>query len=285
MVDFSFSKHPSNQDMRSSKILAKIRAGRVARVACTGSPIAMFPALAAHFHYDGIWVDAEHRTWDPREVQMMIANHCAADIDCLWRPPSKEKNALYRLLEEGASGLMIPHVGTADEARFLVQAVKFPPLGDRGFCGGGRDASFWVGAPKDYTDQANRETFLTVQIETPDALENAEAIAAVPGVDMIFLGPGDMSLRLGCTPAVNDPKMLEVQKKIAAACRKYGKAWGRPVGTAEDARVIIELGAQLIAFGSEFGGLHKHLSECSDQFDELLKEVSGAPAIATGKTY
>ncbi len=275
--------------MRKSKILAKLRAGKIARVACTGSPIGMFPALAAHFHYDGVWVDAEHRTWDPHEAQAMIASHHAADIDCLWRAVTKEKTALYRLLEEGASGLMIPHVGTADEARALVQAVKFPPLGDRGFCGGGRDANFWVGAPKDYTTQANRETFLTVQIETPEALANAGAIAAVPGVDVLFLGPGDMSLRLGCTAAVSDPGMLEVQRQIAAACRQHGKAWGRPVGTADDARTIIDLGAQLVVLGSEFGALHKHLSECSAQFDALLGEVSGAsatsPAATTGKTY
>ena len=272
--------------MRRSKILAKIHAGKVARVCSTGSPITMFPALAAHFHYDGIWLDAEHRVWEPRELDAMLAQHHAADIDCLLRPPTKEKNALYRLLEDGASGLMIPHVSTADHARALVQAIKFPPLGDRGFCGGGRDASYWVGAPKDYTTQANRETFLTVQIETPEALENAEAIAAVPGVDVLFLGPGDMSLRLGCTAAVTNPQMLEVQKKIAAAARKHGKTWGRPVGTADDARVIIGLGAQLVAFGSEFGGLHKHLSECSAQFDELLNEVSGAPlATPAGKTY
>lgn len=98
--------------MRKSKILAKIRAGKVARVCSTGSPIVMYPALAAHFHYDGIWLDAEHRVWDAREADAMLARHHAADIDCLWRPPTKEKNALYRLLEDGATGLMIPHVST-----------------------------------------------------------------------------------------------------------------------------------------------------------------------------
>ncbi len=238
--------------MRTSKIIAKLRAGKVARVACASSPITMFPALAAHFHYDGVWVDAEHRARDPREAQTMIANHYAADIDCLWRPATKEKNALYRLLEEGASGLMIPHVSTPDEARALVQAMKFPPLGSRGLCGGGRDANFWVGKPDDYTTQANRETFLAVQIETQEALHNLDAIAAVEGVDVLFLGPGDMSIRLGCSAAVTDPKMLEVQKQIAAACRRYGKFWGRPIGSAADAVVLIDLGARLIAFGSEF---------------------------------
>ncbi|HEY2574486.1 MAG TPA: aldolase/citrate lyase family protein, partial [Verrucomicrobiaceae bacterium] len=136
--------------MRRSKILAKLRAGKVARICSTGSLIATYPALAAHFHYDGIWMDAEHRAWNPREIDAMIARHHAADIDCMWRPSTKEKNALYRLLEDGATGLMIPHVSTPEQARDLVQAVKFHPLGDRGFDGGGRDASFWVGAPKDY---------------------------------------------------------------------------------------------------------------------------------------
>ncbi|HRH96501.1 MAG TPA: aldolase/citrate lyase family protein [Prosthecobacter sp.] len=271
--------------MRTSKVLAKLRAGKVARICCCGSPIAFFPAMAVHFHYDGIWLDGEHRAWEAREIETMLGRHHAADIDCMWRPPTKEKNGLYRLLEDGAAGLMIPHVGSADEARALVSAIKFPPLGDRGFCGGGRDADYWIGKPADYTDAANRETFLTVQIETPQALENAEAIAAVPGVDILFIGPGDMSLRLGCTPGVNDPVMMDVQKKIAAACRKHGKAWGRPVGSAADAKTLIDLGAQFIVHGSEFGGIHAHFTACAADFDSILGEVAGALAIPEGKTY
>lgn len=239
--------------------------------------MAFFPAIAAHFRYDGIWVDAEHRVWDGRDTEAMLGRHHAADIDCIWRPPTKEKNALYRLLEDGASGLMIPHVGTAEDARALVNAMKFPPLGDRGFCGGGRDASYWVGKPADYIDQANRETFLVAQIETPQALENVDAIAAVPGVDVLFLGPGDMSIRLGCTPGVNDPVMMEVQKKIAAAARKHGKAWGRPIGTAADAKAIIEIGAQFVVHGSEFGALYQHLGQCATEFDEVLGSSTTGP--------
>jgi 4-hydroxy-2-oxoheptanedioate aldolase len=181
---------------------------------------------------------------------------------------------------------MIPHVSTPEQARELVQAVKFPPLGDRGLDGAGRDANYWVGAPKDYTTRANRETLLVVQIETPQALENATAIAAVPGVDVLFIGPADMALRLGCTPSVNDAKMMEAQKKVAAAARQHGKAWGRPVGTAAEARVIIEVGAQLVAFGNDFAALHSHLSQCADQFDELLTEDSSAAvSVLADKAY
>jgi 4-hydroxy-2-oxoheptanedioate aldolase len=255
--------------MRPSKVLAKIRAGQVARVCSTGSPIATFPALAAHFGYDGVWVDGEHRAWDPQQISAMIARHHSADIDCVWRPSTKEKNGLYRLLEDGAAGLMIPNVRDAEEARALVEAVKFPPLGDRGLCGGGRDAAYWVGKPDDYTTQANRETFLVVQIETPQALEKVDAIAAVPGVAVLFLGPGDMSLRLGCTAAVDDPKMRDAQEKIATAASQHGKAWGRPVGTAAELSAIVASGAQFVAYGSEFGALTSHLAACGAVFDSL----------------
>lgn len=244
--------------------------------------------MAAHFHYDGIWVDAEHRVWDPREIDSMIGRHYAADIDCIWRPPTKEKNGLYRLLEDGASGLMIPHVSTAEQAKSLVQAMKFPPLGDRGFDGAGRDASFWFGAPKDYVAQANLETFLVVQIETQEALDNVDAIAAVPGVDVLFIGPGDLSLRLGCAPGVNDPTMMEAQKRVAAAARQHGKTWGRPVGNAEDAATIIGIGALFVVLGSEFVALIHQMTTCSNHFDELLSEVGGISKQvqdSAGKTY
>jgi 4-hydroxy-2-oxoheptanedioate aldolase len=261
--------------MRKSKVLAKLRAGKVARIFSIGSPLGMIPTMAAHFHYDGVWVDAEHRVWDPREVDTMLARHYAADVDCIWRPPTKEKTGLYRLLEDGATGLMIPHVSTAEHARALVQSIKFPPLGDRGFDGAGRDAGFWFQAPKDYIAQANRETFLVVQIETQEALDNVDAIAEVPGVEVLFIGPGDLSLRLGSSPSVTDPSMMEAQRQVAAAAAQHGKAWGRPVGTAADARVIIELGAQFVAMGSEFVGLTRQFSDCAAEFDQLLNEENG----------
>jgi 4-hydroxy-2-oxoheptanedioate aldolase len=256
--------------MRSSKVLAKLRAGKVARVSCVGEFLPFFPRMAAHFRYDGIWVDAEHRAWEKREIAAAMALHHAADIDCIWRPPTLEKSGLYRLLEDGATGLMIPHVSTPERAKELVQAVKFPPLGDRGLDGAGFDAGFLLGAPADYTAQANRETFLVVQIETPLALENAEAIAAVPGVDVLFLGPGDLSLRLGCTPAVRDPQIADAQRRVNDAARRHGKAWGRPVASIEDVRTVVEQGARLVAFGSAFWGIHQHLAECAGGLDAVL---------------
>jgi 4-hydroxy-2-oxoheptanedioate aldolase len=258
--------------MRRSKVLAKLRAGKVARICSFANFLPFVPRMAAHFGYDGIWVDGEHRPFDPREAQSLIAYHHLADIDCMWRPPTLEKTLLYRFLEDGAAGLMVPHVSTPERAEQLVQATRFPPLGDRGLDGSGLDGDFYVNLPKTYPQEANRETFLVVQIETPLALENVEAIAAVPGVDVLFLGPGDLSLRLNCTPAVTDPTIMSAQQRIAAAARKHGKAWGRPVGSAEEAKPIIDLGAQFIAFGSIHWAIYRHLQDCQAQFDKLLDE-------------
>ena len=262
--------------MRHSKILAKIRAGKVARVCSTGTPAIYFPQMAAHFGYDAVWVDAEHRAWDAREAREMILRHHQADIDCVWRPSTLEKSGLARLLEDGATALMIPQVNTAARARELVEATKFPPLGDRGLDGSGLDAGFWVKKPNDYPQHANRETALIVQIETPLALDHAEEIAAVEGVDIVFMGPGDLSLRLGCQPSLQDPVLRAALERMAAACRKSRKPWGFPAGTIEDAKLLMDMGAQFINFGSEFFGIFQHLEACAAQWNELSGEVHDA---------
>ena len=131
-----------------------------------------------------------------REVEALLLTSHRFDIDIMVRPPTLEKTGLYRYLEDGAAGLMIPHVSTVEKAEMLVQAVKFPPIGDRGLDNAGLDADYHIHDPDPYAAWANRETFLCVQIETPEAVRNVDAIAAVNGIDMIFVGPGDLGLRL-----------------------------------------------------------------------------------------
>src|SRR2546426_325204 len=143
--------------MRKSKVLSKIRSGDVARICCMGNFIPSFPKIAAHFNYDGIWVDGEHRAFDAREAQTLMAFHHLADIDCIWRASTLEKTALYRLLEDGAAGVMIPHVSTPEKAKALVQALKFPPMGDRGVDSAGLDADFLISLKTYDTQEVNRE--------------------------------------------------------------------------------------------------------------------------------
>jgi 4-hydroxy-2-oxoheptanedioate aldolase len=245
--------------MRSSLIRSRLRDGKVARIACLYYPTAMLPAHAATAGFDAIWLDAEHSTWDRRELQRMIALHHLANIDCIVRTGSRNATELYHLLEDGASGLMIPLVNNAADAAAIARAVKFPPVGQRGLDGAGLDNDYYLSGTAAYPAAANAETFLIVQIETPEALENLDAIASTPGVDGLFIGPGDLSLRLGCPLDWENPKMIEAQRAVAAAANRHGKDWGRPSGSAADIAALAQQGARLIAHGSDFGAVMKML--------------------------
>lgn len=241
--------------MRPSLTRSRLRQGKAARIACMYYPTAMMPAHAAKAGFDAIWLDAEHNTWDRREIQRMIALHHLANIDCIVRTGSRNATDLYHLLEDGATGLMIPLVNTPAEAQALAQAVKFPPVGQRGLDGAGLDNDFYLEGTAKYPGAANADTLLILQIETPEALSHIEEIAGIPGVDGLFIGPGDLALRLNCPLDWNDPKMIIAEDAVAAAAAKHGIAWGRPGGNAEQIARIAKKGGKLIAHGSDFSAV------------------------------
>lgn len=253
--------------MRSSKTRAKLANNEVVRICGLGHFIPSYIRHAAHFGFDCIWLDLEHRNMHDREVQALLGFFHRFDIDCMLRAPTLEKTRLYRYLEDGATGLMIPHVSTPEKAQMLADAVKFPPLGDRGLDGAGLDSDFYLQGGADYPEQANRETFLVVQIETPEAVENVDAIAAVPGVDGMFVGPGDLGLRL---KHGNFGLSLEdCFERVAAAAEKHGKAWGCPVGTTDDMQKRYDQGGRLLAHGGEFLALMRMLEQSAADFESL----------------
>ena len=256
--------------MRKSKALAKWREGKFARFAAMGHVLPFFVKHAAHNGYDAIWLDLEHRAMGTREVQAILAMCHASDIDCMVRPPTVERTRLYRYLEDGAAGFMIPFVSTPEIAKELVRSTKFPPLGNRGLDGAGLDCNYALDAgPNDnFVEDANRETFIVAQIETPEAVENAEAIAAVEGIDMLFVGPGDLGLRLGLEQKMS---IDEAVAEVARAAKAQGKAWGRTAGTVEDLETFLGMGAQMLPWGGDWA-LTKVLENSSRELDQLLGE-------------
>ncbi len=257
--------------MRKSKVLDKIRKGKCARICGLGHYLPFFVRYAAHFKFDGIWFDLEHRAMDDREVQSVLALTHQYDIDCMLRPPTTERTRLYRYLEDGATGFMIPFVSNAGIARSLVEAVKFPPMGNRGLDGAGLDADFALGYwddPDTYLEGANRETFIVAQIETKEALDNLDEIAAVEAIDLLFVGPGDLGTRL---KFVEGGDLEEAIVQVAATAKKHGKAWGIPGSSPEAMARYHALGAQMLAMGGDFS-LIKVLEESSAEFDKLPGE-------------
>lgn len=254
--------------MRPSKTLAKTRAGRCARVAALGHYLPFYVRHAAHNGFDALWFDLEHRAMDPREVQSVLALCHQFDIDCLVRPPTQERTLLYRYFEDGAAGLLMPLVADADEAARIVEAVKFPPLGNRGLDGAGLDSDFILDGGADFPAAANRETFVTIQIETEEALANAAAIAAVDGVDGLFVGPGDLGLRLGLS---GNGTVEQATAQVAEAAAKHGKFWGIAGGGPAEWKNFRAQGAQMIIGAGDFA-LTGILQTAKENMDAALGE-------------
>ena len=258
--------------MRKSKVLAKLRAGEFARFCGLGHVLPFYVRYAAHYKYDGIWLDLEHRNMDDREVQNLIALCHLHDIDCMVRPPTRERTRLYRYLEDGAAGFMIPFASDPEVVRHVVNCIKYPPEGNRGLDGAGLDADYGLAHWKPdatYLEDANRETFLVGQVETVEAVENIEEIAEVPGIDVLFIGPGDLGLRLEAGPNPSGMTLDDAIERVAAAARKNGRAWGITAPSAQDVARFRAMGAQMVPWGSDFF-LVKALETCSQELDEVL---------------
>lgn len=227
-------------------------------------------AYAAHEGYDGIWLDLEHHAMDAREVQALLAFCHHYDIDCLIRPATREKALLYRYLEDGAAGLIIPHVSDAETARVLVNKVRFPPLGDRGIEGFGFEANF--GLDVGIAEHANRETILIVQIETVEALRNLDSIAAVEGIDGLYIGPGDLGLRMAHEPADTRLSIEQVMTQVAQASAAHGKAWGSFALAEEVLAAQAARGARLLVWGMDFWLLRQGLAASHAQLRQIISD-------------
>jgi 2-keto-3-deoxy-L-rhamnonate aldolase RhmA len=237
-----------------------------------GHYLPFFVRYAAHYGYDGIWLDLEHRAMNEREVQSLLAFCHSFDIDCMLRPPSIERNRLYRYLEDGAAGFLIPFASDKETAQKVVEAAKFPPLGNRGLDGAGLDGDYGLqvwGENYRYTSDANNETFIVAQIETPEAVSKVDEVAAVTGIDALFVGPGDLGLRLAESPRPDVKNLDSAIEQVAVAAHRHGKAWGAASGSLESLLRYRRMGAQILPWGSDFG-LRQVLANCSADLDSGL---------------
>jgi 4-hydroxy-2-oxoheptanedioate aldolase len=252
--------------VRTSKSLQKIKSDKAVRICGLGNYLPHYICYAANAGYDCIWLDLEHRSFDEREVQSLLAFCRMYDIDCVVRPAVTDPAKLYHYLEDGATGLMMPHISTEAQARAVADAAKFPPLGNRGLDGAGLDSDFILSGGPEYTKLANQETFLLVQIEDLQAVENVEAITAVPGVDGLFVGTGDLRLQLEHS---NSKLTLDdAIDRVAAAAQKHSKFWGCPMGTIDQMKDYTARGARLVAHGNDLIAVKNYLESMGGDFKQ-----------------
>ena len=252
--------------VRPSQVLARRRAGQVAH----GIAVRLIDPTVAEFTaqlgFDAIWLDLEHQRLSVETAAELIrAARAGGDTDIVARPGKGEFARLARLLEAGARGIMYPRCESAAEAAELVRWAKFPPLGERGLDGIGPDNPFGLTPAAEYVAQANRETFLIAQIESPAALDQAPAIAAVPGIDFLMLGPGDYSCSLGLAGQVRHADVSAAQQRLRAAAETAGKGWVATCFDREHALQCQREGATLLFHGSDWRLLSTGLRQLVDE--------------------
>lgn len=272
--------------MRRSKILHKIRnTDEVAIATCLHLTDPSVYELASLIGFDGIWMDLEHHGYSVETGGNLMRAARVGNADIVARPGKGEFMRMARLLEMGATGIMYPRCDDPAEAREVVKWGKFAPLGKRGFDGSGADVPYCTVPMKDYVQQANEQTFLLIQLEEPSAIDQAEAIAATPGVDMIMVGPADFSVLTGIPGQLDHPTVTAALEKIAKAARNTGKPWAATCGSMEFAKQLIGMGCRLIFHGADIVMVKKGLELIKSNVAEHLgvKLSSGAPTDA--KSY
>lgn len=248
--------------MVKSRVLQKLREGEIVRVASMSRLSDPWLAQVIGWTgYDVIWFDMEHRVFEYKAIDPLALACRHVGIDLMVRILKTGYTAPMRALECGAAGLMIPHCMDAAEARQWVEWTKFPPLGKRGFDGAGADADYLFAGPVEYMKHANQETFLVLQIEDREAVECVDEIAAVEGVDLLFIGTGDLSISYGVQFDVAHPLMQNAIDRVAAAAAKHGKFWGMPSGSPEAAQALVERGARFVTCGGDHGALVNGLKQ------------------------
>jgi 4-hydroxy-2-oxoheptanedioate aldolase len=158
-----------------------------------------------------------------------------------------------------ATGIIVPHVMSARDARQVVWQTRFQPIGRRPLDGGNADGAYCTIPAGEYTRQANRERFLIVQIEDPEPMAELDEIAQIEGIDVILFGPGDFSHAIGCVGQIDDPRVVEAERRIAEAALRHGKFAGAVASIASlPAKLalgyrFINVGADVLALTDYFG--------------------------------
>lgn len=219
--------------------------------------------------FDGIWLDLEHHPTSVESAATLVRAARVGASDVMIRPAKGEFMRLGRMLEIGAHGIMYPRCSGPEEAREVVKWSKFAPLGQRGFDGGNPDMPYCSMTMPDYIQRANDETFIVIQLEDQAAVDQADEIAAVPGVDVLFFGPGDFSILSGIPGQFDHPKIQAAKEKIAAAAKKHGKAWGMPSWSMELTQQLLGLGATFLAHGCDLVMVKAGMEETQSKFGPL----------------
>ncbi len=207
--------------------------------------------MLAQCGYDFFIIDNEHGAYSPETVSDIIAAAQGAGVSVVVRIPEIRRETIMKPLDSGADGLLVPMVNSAEEAQEVVKFAKYPPLGQRGAALSRAHSRYGRPNADEYLDQANLTTFIAVQAETVQAIDNLETIASTAGVDSIFVGPFDLSVSMGIPGRISDPMEEAAIGKVIDACRKYDIIPGIHMSKIEPLKDWIGQGMRFVSFSSD----------------------------------
>ena len=241
-------------NITANHTLRQLRAGKLAvglgvRTARTVDVTQMLKTCG----FDWAFIDCEHSSMDLDMAAQISAASLAVGVTPIVRVAGFEHWHASRILDNGAQGIVFPHVDSAQEAKRVADACRFPPVGKRSMGGGLQQTGFASMPIAETARVVNEETMVVVMIESPQGVANCEEIAAVKGIDALLIGTNDLCFEMGIPGQFNDPKVKDAYTKVIAACRKHGKFAGMGgMYTPELLERHIAMGVQLVLSGSDY---------------------------------
>jgi 4-hydroxy-2-oxoheptanedioate aldolase len=259
--------------MKPSRVLQLIRDGQFPTVLKINLSDPRVIEIAALSGVDSVWLCNEHvpNDWIGLENQIRAAR--IHGIDSIVRVSRGSYSDYVRPFEAGATGIIVPHVANAEEARQIVEWVRFHPIGRRALDGGNVDGNFCLTSLQDYLHLSNTERIVILQIESPEALNHVEEIAVIPGFDGFLFGPGDFSHRIGKAGQLNAPEVISARKRVAAAAVKNGK-FAMTAGLIAPFAELVEEGHKLIGIGADVVGVGTYVKQ---RLDLIQGQVAALP--------
>jgi 2-keto-3-deoxy-L-rhamnonate aldolase RhmA len=232
------------------------------------------PVLAAATGHDWMFIDTEHGAFSVQETTQLCIAALPTGVTPIVRVCAGAIDEATRALDNGALGIVVPHVDTAAGARRIAEAFRYPPQGRRSW--GGPPAVYGYRAPSNAEAQAaiNAEILTVVMLESPEAIRNADEIAAVDGIDVLFIGTSDLTAELGISGQMGHQKVIDAYRAVGDACRKHGKILGMGgVYDEENASRYVGMGARFILTGSD----HSYLMAGADNRSGFFNGLPSAP--------
>lgn len=255
--------------MNPSRVKQKLKAGKAVLCAANHFSNPNIVELIGQVGYDCVWICNEHVGINRETLEHQIRAARLTNMDAMIRIVRGNHDDLIQPLEMGAKGLMIPRIRTAEEAARIVYDAKFAPVGMRGIDGVNPDADMGMVPFTEYLAFSNDNTFLNLQIEDADAVDRIDELASVKGIDILFIGPTDLSQSYGIPGEIQHPRILEAIKRTVAACARHGIACGTPGINPEYGKKLLDLGVRFLAGPGDFGLLRGGFLAATESWGKL----------------